>query len=53
MGARRACRLLIGHANNQSTAHYAHLDDAHVLDAAEQIAAAIEQVIAAQICPIR
>ena len=33
---------LLGHANPQSTARYAHLDDAHVLDAAEQIGAAIE-----------
>ena len=36
---------LLGHANNKSTARYAHLDDAHVLDAAEQIGAAIEQMM--------
>ena len=36
---------LLGHANPQSTARYAHLDDAHVLDAAEQIGAAIERML--------
>lgn len=36
---------LLGHSNPQSTARYAHLDDGHVLDAAEQIGAAIEQMI--------
>ena len=33
---------LLGHANIQSTARYAHLDDEHILDAAEQIGSAIE-----------
>lgn len=36
---------LLGHANHQSTARYAHLDDEHVLDAAEQIGAVIERMI--------
>ncbi|MEP9403074.1 site-specific integrase [Sphingomonas sp. VNH70] len=37
---------LLGHTNPQSTARYAHLDDEHVLDAAEQIGAAIERMLA-------
>lgn len=37
---------LLGHRNPQSTARYAHLDDEHVLDAAEQIGAAIERMMA-------
>lgn len=36
---------LLGHANPHSTARYAHLDDEHVLDAAEQIGAAIERMM--------
>ena len=32
---------LLGHANQQSTARYAHLDDEHLLDAAQQIGNAI------------
>lgn len=36
---------LLGHASPGSTARYAHLDDEHVLDAAEQIGAAIEQMM--------
>jgi integrase len=36
---------LLGHANNQSTARYAHLDDDHVLDAAQQIGDAIERMM--------
>ena len=36
---------LLGHANPQSTARYAHLDDEHVLDAAEQIGAAIKRMM--------
>lgn len=36
---------LLGHTNPQSTAGYAHLDDEHVLDAAEQIGAAIERML--------
>jgi len=31
----RMIERLLGHADNQSTARYAHLDDVHVLDAAE------------------
>lgn len=38
---------LLGHACPQSTARYAHLDDEHVLDAAEQIGSAIEQMMLA------
>lgn len=37
---------LLGHASVQSTARYAHLDDEHVLEAAEQIGAAIERMMA-------
>ena len=37
---------LLGHRSTQSTSRYAHLDDEHVLGAAEQIGAAIEQMIA-------
>lgn len=33
---------LLGHANHQSTARYAHLDDEHLLDAAQQIGDAVE-----------
>lgn len=36
---------LLGHRNPQSTSRYAHLDDEHVLDAAEQIGAAIERMM--------
>ena len=36
---------LLGHANHQSTARYAHLDDNHVLDAAQQIGDAIERMM--------
>ena len=36
---------LLGHANHQSTARYAHLDDEHLLDAAQQIGDAIERVM--------
>lgn len=38
---------LLGHASVQSTARYAHLDDEHVLDAAEQIGAAIARMTSA------
>ena len=37
---------LLGHANHQSTARYAHLDDDHILDAAQQIGDAIERMMA-------
>lgn len=37
---------LLGHRNHQSTARYAHLDDEHVLDAAEQIGNAIDRMMA-------
>ena len=36
---------LLGHATVQSTARYAHLDDGHVLEAAEQIGAAVERMM--------
>ena len=36
---------LLGHAKTASTARYAHLDDEHVLDAAEQIGTAIERLL--------
>jgi integrase len=37
---------LLGHVNPLSTARYAHLDDEHVLDAAQQIGDAIERMMA-------
>lgn len=36
---------LLGHRNPQSTSRYAHLDDEHLLDAAEQIGAAVDRMI--------
>lgn len=36
---------LLGHANHQSTARYAHLDDEHLLDAAQQIGDAVERLM--------
>ena len=36
---------LLGHRCVQSTARYAHLDDAHLLDAAEEIGRAIERAL--------
>lgn len=36
---------LLGHSNPQSTARYAHLGDDHLLDAAEQIGAAVERAL--------
>ena len=36
---------LLGHANPQSTARYAHLDDEHALDATQQIGDAIERMM--------
>lgn len=38
---------LLGHANHQSTARYAHLDDEHLLDAAQQIGDAVERLMGA------
>ena len=38
---------LLGHANHQSTARYAHLDDEHLLDASQQIGDAVEHLIGA------
>lgn len=37
---------LLGHANHQSTARYAHLDDEHLLDAAQQIGDAVHALLA-------
>lgn len=37
---------LLGHANHRSTARYAHLDDRHLLDAAQQVGDAIEGLLA-------
>lgn len=37
---------LLGHANPQSTSRYAHFADDHLLDAVEQIGAAVERMIA-------
>ena len=36
---------LLGHANVQTTARYAHLDDGHLLEAAQQIGDAIAQAL--------
>ena len=36
---------LLGHANHQSTARYAHLDDEHLVDAAQQVGDAIERLM--------
>lgn len=36
---------LLGHANHKSTARYAHLDDAHLLDAAQQVGDGVERLI--------
>ncbi len=38
---------LLGHANHHSTARYAHLDDEHLLDAAQQIGDAVEHLMGA------
>ena len=37
---------LLGHANHRSTARYAHLDDGHMLDAAQQVGDVIEGLLA-------
>jgi integrase len=37
---------LLGHANHQSTTRYAHLDDGHLLDAAQQVGDAVERLLA-------
>jgi site-specific recombinase XerC len=36
---------LLGHATVQSTARYTHLDDDHVLDAADQIGLLMQQAL--------
>ena len=36
---------LLGHVNPHSTTRYAHLDDEHVLDAAQQIGDEIERMM--------
>jgi len=41
---------LLGHANHQSTARYAHLDDEHLLDAAQQVGDSIELLLANRDC---
>jgi integrase len=38
---------LLGHANHQSTARYAHLDDEHLLDAAQQVGDVVEHLMGA------
>lgn len=38
-------RRLLGHATHQSTARHAHLDDEHLLDAAQRVGNAIERLI--------
>lgn len=37
---------LLGHANHQSTARYAHLDDEYLLDAAQQVGDAVKSLLA-------
>jgi integrase len=37
---------LLGHANHQSTARYAHLDDRQLLDAAQQVGNAVQNLLA-------
>lgn len=37
---------LLGHANHQSTARYAHLDDEHLLDASQQVGDAVQNLLA-------
>lgn len=37
---------LLGHANHQSTARYAHLDDGHLLDAAQKIGDSVQDLLA-------
>jgi len=37
---------LLGHANHQSTARYAHLDDEHLLDAVQQVGDAVQTFLA-------
>ena len=37
---------LLGHANVQTTARYAHLDDGHLIEAVQEIGDAIEKMIA-------
>lgn len=36
---------LLGHINHQSTARYAHLDDEHLLDAAQQVGNAVQAML--------
>lgn len=36
---------LLGHANHQSTARYAHLDDEHLLDAAQKIGDRVDSIL--------
>ena len=40
---------LLGYANHQSTARYAHLDEEHLLDAAQQIGDAVERLLGAPV----
>ena len=40
---------LPGHANHQSTARYAHLDDEHLLDAAQQVGDEVGRLMGAQL----
>ena len=40
---------LLGHANHQSTAGYAPLDDEHLLDAAQQVADEVGRLMGAQL----
>ncbi|MBA4767350.1 MAG: hypothetical protein H2049_06900 [Porphyrobacter sp.] len=37
---------LFGHANHQSTARYAHLDDEHLFDAAQQVGDPVQSLLA-------
>jgi hypothetical protein len=41
-----AAELARAHANHQSTARYAHLDDEHLMDAAQQVGDAVQNLLA-------
>ena len=44
---------LLGHANHQSTARYAHLDDEHLLDAVQQVGDAVERLLGGSLFMLR
>ncbi len=44
---------LLGHANHQSTARYAHLDDEHLLDVVQQVGDAVERLLGGSLLMLR